>query len=339
MEMPASCFDALEVDAAVLLLALVLLAQLFGLRGLVLGLERLDLALERAHGVDGLVDLVEQALLLAVGVLQLADDAVDVDVLAADEPAGLARVFRLGLGVLAVRRGELLFKRVNLLLVLEDDVDAADGGAHAGLQNLFGQLFFVEGDDFLDVADAAAQVFAEGDDLANDDGRARDGLHHAELAALDALGDFDFALAGEQRNGAHLAQVHADGVVGLFERAGREVELYVVGLFAGLGLVLVAVAAELRLAGEHIDALGVDGGEKIVEIVGSGDITGQQVVDLAVGEIALLLARYRSACLYRLRTCQFLQPRLCALLQEILLIGMPLASMVVFKRSNPWVVT
>ena len=198
-------------------------------------------------------------------------------------------VFGLGLGVLAVWRGELLFERVNLLLVLEDDVDAADGGADAGLQDLFGELFLVEGNDFLDVADAAAQVFAETDDLADDDGRARDGLHDAELSALDALGDFDFALAGEQRNGAHLAEVHADGVVGLLERAGREVEFYVVGLFSGLGLVLLAVAGEL-VAGEDIDALGVDGGKKVIEIVGRGDVTGQEVVDLAVGEIALFLA-------------------------------------------------
>ena len=177
---------------------------------------------------------------------------------------------------------------MHLLLVLDDDVDAAGGGANASLQNLFGELFFVEGDDFLDVADAAAEVFAQADDLADDDRRARDGLHDAELAALDALGDFDFALAGKQRNGAHLAQIHADGVVGLFERSGRQVELYVVGLFAGLGLVLVAVAAELAFAVEDIDALGVDGGEQIIEIVGGGDITGQEVVDLAIGEISLL---------------------------------------------------
>ena len=156
-------------------------------------------------------------------------------------------------------------------------------------EDLFGELFFVEGDDFLDVADAAAQVFAEADDLANDDGRARDGLHDAHLAALDALGDFDFALAGEQGHGAHLAEVHADGVVGLLEGAGREVELDVVGLFAGLGLVLVAVAAA-AFAGEHVDALGVDGGHQVIELVGRGDVAGEQVVDLAVGEVALFLA-------------------------------------------------
>ncbi len=198
----------------------------------------------------------------------------------------LARVFGLGLGVFAVRRGELLFERVNLLLVLEDDVDAAGGGADASLEDLFGELFFVEGDDFLDVADAAAQVFAETDDLANDDGRAGDGLHDAHLAALDALGDLDFALAGEQGNGAHLAEVHADGVVGLLEGSGREVELYVLGLFAGFGLVLFAVAGEL-VAGEDVDALGVDGGEKVIEVVGRGDVAWEEVVDLSVGQIAL----------------------------------------------------
>ena len=45
------------------------------------------------------------------------------------------------------------------------------------------------------------------------------------LAALDALGDLDLALAGEERHRAHLAQVHAHRVVGLVERAGGEVEL------------------------------------------------------------------------------------------------------------------
>src|SRR5216683_1874932 len=281
--------DALEVGAAVLLLALVLLAQLFALAGFELRLEGLDLALERAHGVDGLVDLVEQTLLLRVGVLQLADDAVDVDVLAANQPTGLASLLGLGLGVLAGEGGELLFENVDLLLVLEDDVDAAGGSTNARGQDLFGELFLVEGDDFLDVADSALEVFAEAHDLADDDRRAGDGLHDAELAALDAFGDLNLALAGEQGHRAHLAEVHADGVVGLLERAGGEVELYVVGLFAGLGLVLVAVAAELRLTGEHIDALGVDGGEQVIEIVGGGDVTGEQVVDLSVGEIALFL--------------------------------------------------
>ena len=59
----------------------------------------LDLALQGAHGVDGLVDLVEQALAFLVGVLQLANDARDVDALAGNGPASFAMLFRLGLDV------------------------------------------------------------------------------------------------------------------------------------------------------------------------------------------------------------------------------------------------
>src|SRR6201985_923825 len=94
-----------------------------------------------------------------------------------------------------------------LLLVLEKGVDAGDGGLHARLEDLFGELFLIEGDDLLDVADAALEVLAERDDLANDDGRARDGLHDAHLAAFYSFRNLDFAFASEQRHGAHLAEV------------------------------------------------------------------------------------------------------------------------------------
>ncbi len=198
----------------------------------------------------------------------------------------------LTLALALVGELELLLEASNLLLVLDDHVDARDGGAHARLQDLLGKLFLVEGDDFLDVAHAAAQVFAQPRDLADHDGRARDCLHHAELPALDALGDLDFALAREQGDGAHLAQVHAHGVVGFFERSGRKIELYVLGLFAGLGLVLVAPSAAVVVIAAELDALGVDGGEQVVEVVGRGDVAGQQVVDLAEGEVTLFLAYF-----------------------------------------------
>ena len=176
--------------------------------------------------------------------------------------------------------------------MLDEFVGARDGGLYACGEDLFGELFFVEGDDFLDVADAALEVFAEADDLADDDGRTRDGLHDAELAALDALGDLDLALAGEQGHGAHLAEVHADGVVGLFEGAGREVELDVVGVFAALvvGVAVVGVAGAATAFGEDVDALGVDGGHQVIELVGRGDVAGEEVVDFAEGEVTLLLA-------------------------------------------------
>ena len=210
--------------------------------------------------------------------------------LAADEPAGLADLFDLGLLILeAVSGFELFLEHGDLLLVLDDGLDAADGATKARLQGLFGELFLIEGDDFLNIADAAAQIFAEADDLANDNGRSGDGLHDADLPTLNALGYFYFALTGEQRNGTHLAEVHADGIVGLLEGAGREVELDVVGLFPSLDLALFATAAAF-LAREHIDSLGVDGGEEVVEVVRRGDITGQKIIDLPIGQITLFLA-------------------------------------------------
>ena len=133
-------------------------------------------------------------------------------------------------------------------------------------QHLFRELFFVEGDDFLDVANAALEVFAEADDFANDDGRTRDGLDHAQLAALDALGDFDFAFASEQRDGAHFAQ---------YMRTGSLVFSSVPGVrSSSTSSSLRRLRARTFRARQicrrrrRLDALGVDGGEEIVEVVG-----------------------------------------------------------------------
>src|SRR5437763_1025927 len=82
--------------------------------------------------------------------------------------------------------------------------------------------FFIEGDDFLDRAHSTAEVFAQAKYFSDNDGRAGKGLQYAVLSTLNSLGDFDFALASEQRNRTHLAQVHADGVVGFFEGARGE---------------------------------------------------------------------------------------------------------------------
>ena len=188
------------------------------------------------------------------------------------------------------RRSLLFFEPGDLLLVLDQRVDAGHGGLDAGLHHFFGELFLVEDHHFFDVAHAALEVFAQGHNLANHDGRARDGLEHAQLAALNALGDFDFAFAREQRNRAHLAQVHAHRVVGFFQRARRQVELDVFALFQ----LEVLVAGKFG-AVEQVDALGADGGDQVVQIVGRANLIRQHVVHVAVGEIALFLADFDQA--------------------------------------------
>ena len=111
-------------------------------------------------------------------------------------------------------------------------------------------------------------------------GRARDRLDDGELAALDALGDLDFALAREQRDGAHLAQVHADRIVGLVERARREVELELLGPFArAVEQLLLAVGL---LGIDHLDAGAAERAEQVVQLVRRGDVGRQQLIDLVV---------------------------------------------------------
>ena len=105
---------------------------------------------------------------------------------------------------------------------------------------------------------------------------------HRLLAALDALGDLDLALAGEQGHGAHLAQVHADGVVGLVEGPRGQVEL---GPLLALGLLPV-----LLLGVHDLDAHGPEHGEDVVELVGGAELGRQHVVDFFVEKVALLLA-------------------------------------------------
>ena len=249
-------------------------------------LEVEGLLVESAHAVDRLVDAVDEALALVVGEAQLANDARDANLLAAQQPARLAVQARVLLGQDA---GELLQQLLGLLVMLVELVDLAGDVFQAIEQHLFGDLVLVEEHHFLDGTDAALEVFAHGDDLADDDRRTRQRLEHAQLAALDALGDFHFAFAGEQRNGAHLAQVHANGVVGLLESARGEVELDV---FTGFDVALIELVERAGRLGsfQNIDALAADGGHEIIEVVGRVHIVRDQVVHLIVGEVALFFS-------------------------------------------------
>jgi hypothetical protein len=181
----------------------------------------------------------------------------------------VARGGGLGLGC---RRGLLLLELGNLLLVLHQRVDAGHGGLDARLHHLFGELLFVEDHHFLDVAHAALQVLAQATISRITMGEREMALSTRSLAALDALGDLHLALARQQRHRAHLAQVHAHRVVGLFQRSRRQVELDVLALFQ----LEVLVAVELG-AVQQVDALGADGGDQVVQIVGRRAISSGSI--------------------------------------------------------------
>src|SRR5207302_814382 len=111
-----------------------------------------------------------------------------------------------------------------------------------------------------------------------------------KLPALNALRNLYFALAGEQRDRAHLAQVHAHRVIGLFQGARSEVEFNVLARFQVAIEFLVEFSASSFWTFKDVDALGANGGEQIVQVIGGMDIARKQVIHLIVGEIPLLLA-------------------------------------------------
>jgi hypothetical protein len=198
-----------------------------------LPLEVGDLALEAHDGLDLVLDLVDHPALDRLGELDLADQR-DTSICARIASQRALRYFRFSrvvtpLAVSASFSLRLLGRQPRLA----DRVDLAEDLLLAVVDLLVGQLFVDERDELADAALVVLQLIAHLHDHAGDRRRARDRLDDGELAALDALGDLDLAFAREQRDGAHLAEVHPDRIVRLVERAGRQIELELLGAFAG----------------------------------------------------------------------------------------------------------
>ncbi len=110
---------------------------------------------------------------------------------------------------------------------------------------------------------------------------------HDVAAGLDALGDGDLALAGEQLHRAHLAQVHADGVVGavdgfLLGRRGRAGAAVVEGidlLLGGLVLFLFVVVRGFLVL-DDVDAHFGDRGHDVLDLLRRHLVLGKGLVEL-----------------------------------------------------------
>jgi hypothetical protein len=120
------------------------------------------------------------------------------------------------------------------------------------------------------------------------------GGQHLADAFLDALGDNDFALAGQQFDGTHFAHVHAHrigGAAGFGFHGGQ-----CGGGFGGGDIVGGRVAlGHQQLVGvgcgfKHLDAHVVDHLDDVFDLVRVGDVLRQVVVDLRVGQVTLFLA-------------------------------------------------
>src|ERR1039458_8200802 len=102
-------------------------------------------------------------------------------------------------------------------------------------------------------------------------------------SAFDTARDFDLALARQQRDRAHLPQVHAHRVVDLLAYDGGQVQID--KLFA-----LIELFLEILGLFQDFDAGRVQAGQHVFEFGASRQISGQYFAHLVVQDVALLPA-------------------------------------------------
>src|SRR5690606_34048336 len=130
-------------------------------------------------------------------------------------------------------------------------------------------------------------------------GGAEDRAQNLALGLLDPLGDLHLSLAGQQGDGAHLPQVHANGVAAPDIGGVLVVLLFLLpALLVGIGIDQGGLGiAQKSLAG-HLG--GVDDGDvviaehrhEVVELVRRDHVGREAVVDVVVGQEALLTSEF-----------------------------------------------
>ena len=116
---------------------------------------------------------------------------------------------------------------------------------------------------------------------------------HRLAAGLNTLGDGDLALAREQPDRAHLAQIHAHRVVGALDRLlglgfGRRLRRDL-DQFAGLGFLALGLLARLLLVGlgllglDHVDAHLVEHRQNVLNLLGGDLLRGHDRIELLGG--------------------------------------------------------
>ena len=237
-----------------------------------------------AQSGDELLEFFEHAVDRAAGELHLAQ-GVDTGL------AMVANLLGTGLpalfaGVFFGREGGSIF--FDVLLVAADPVELLLQ-VFEGQLLVDGQVVFVrvrvccprpivggcDGDDFFDASLAALELVVKLVDVGDRNGAVKDEVEDFLLSPLDTLGDLDFAFAGEKRDGAHLAQVHADGIVGtsaiLVALLGAALlALYFFGRLIGDGLALVhhfhAFFLQQVFPGAELRLVELSGGKKLDQL-------------------------------------------------------------------------
>ncbi len=221
-------------------------------------------------------------------------------VLCADLLETRSRLFRIGTAGALLR-----LAGVSVVFVIVGIVGIGVVGVAVVAHQLFGHLGLGHaGDAFVRIDEAREEVgqssrrlFVLGGivGLENRVHRARQPgqrRHYLAGAFLDALGNLDLALAGQQLHGTHFTHVHAHRIggpadVALHRRQGSH------GLLGGrlVGGVIghhqgIFIGRFLDDADTHV----VDHADDVFHLIGIGNILGKMVVDLGIGQVALFLA-------------------------------------------------
>ena len=119
---------------------------------------------------------------------------------------------------------------------------------------------------------------------------------HGLAAGLDALGDGDLALAGQQLDRAHLAQIHADGIVGAlggFFGGGLGLGQRRGGDYGARRLGGALLAGRRRLLGfvgiDDVDAHVGEHRHGVLDLLGGDLLRGEHLVQLVIGHKAARL--------------------------------------------------
>ncbi len=165
--------------------------------------------------------------------------------------------------------------------LLVEEADVFDQAAQVAEVVVAALDFFVD-DDAVEafLGGFGNEFFGEGDVFLAGEAEAVDDAFDFVFGVLDAFGDFDFLFAGEQRDLAHLLEVHADGVV-------QDVQADLVFVFVRFGLF---DAVHFRLV-DDFDFQVAQFAVEIVQFVRGDDAIGQGVVDVVVGQVALFLGQ------------------------------------------------
>ena len=219
--------------------------------------------LEVVDGLEPAPQLLDDLLAVGRAEVEVADRPADLD----DDPA-------------AADEGLLLLRdAVELPAEVPDPLDLAQDLLLLLLELALGDVLLGDVEHLLDDERVLLDPVLEGQDLVEDEAGPAEGLDDALLAPLDLAGDGDLALAGQERDVAHLAEVELDRV-GRPLQAVRRDEVALAPL--GEHLLLARV--------EDLDPVVAHRRQEIVEILLGVEVLGEGLVDLLEQQVALLAA-------------------------------------------------